>query len=200
MIKMLSAIAAALLISSFHFIISEDEVINAQIVDGVRVYEAEGNGNLYDIAVKFGVSELELQKVNFKDDSQVVNGEKLIIPASISKEEKDLLARLVHAEAKGEPYEGKVAVAHVVLNRVEDERFPDTIQSVIYEKRQFQPVDNGSINEPADNEAEKAVAEALALEDKAGESVFFFNPDLTNSTWLRGKTVTEEIGNHRFAK
>lgn len=200
MIKMLIAIAAAFLISSFHFIISEDEIINAQIVDGVRVYEAEGNGNLYDIAVKFGVSESELQRINFKENTKVASGEKLIIPASLSGEEKDLLARLVHAEAKGEPYEGKVAVAHVVLNRVDDERFPDTIKSVIFEKRQFQPVDNGSINEPADKEAERAVDEALALEDESGESVFFFNPDLTNSTWLRGKTVTEEIGNHRFAK
>jgi len=61
-------------------------------------------------------------------------------------------------------------------------------------------VDNGAINEPADKNAKQAVMEALALEGKGKKSIYFFNPDETSSTWLRSKTVTAEIGKHRFAK
>lgn len=81
---------------------------------------------------KFAVDKKE--KVQASDES-----------AKLTNNEKNLLARLVHAEAKGEPYAGKVAVADVVLNRVENKQFPDSVESVIYQKNAFQPVQNGSI-------------------------------------------------------
>ncbi|MBP2242782.1 N-acetylmuramoyl-L-alanine amidase [Cytobacillus eiseniae] len=198
--KKLAAIFAGFMMLSFHFVLSNDNHMNAEILDSVNVYIVEKGDSLNKIGMEYGVSVQELMKSNHKKSEQIHTGEKLILPKSITNAEQDLLARLVHAEAKGEPYEGKVAVAQVVLNRVEDERFPDTIKEVIYEKRQFQPVDNGSIQEPADSSAKKAVKEALAFNSKENESVFFFNPDLTSSTWLRSKTVTAEIGKHRFAK
>ncbi|GAA0341861.1 cell wall hydrolase [Bacillus carboniphilus] len=118
----------------------------------------------------------------------------------LSKEEKKLLARLVHAEAKGEPFEGKVAVATVVINRVEDEKFPDTLKEVIYQKNAFQPVQNGSINEPADKEAKEAVKEALDEYEKANEDVlYFYNPDTATSDWIFDRKVIEKIGRHAFA-
>ncbi|TXC92979.1 cell wall hydrolase [Metabacillus litoralis] len=118
---------------------------------------------------------------------------------SISKEEKALLARLVHAEAKGEPYVGKVAVANVVINRVEHEQFPDTVREVIYQKNAFQPVQNESIDEAADDEAENAVTEALALNKSEDKSLYFYNPDTATDEWIRTRDVTKVIGNHVFA-
>jgi len=117
----------------------------------------------------------------------------------INEEEKKLLARLVQAEAEGEPFEGKVAVADVVLNRVEHEQFPDTIKDVIYQKNAFEPVQNGSINEPASDEAVKAVEEALIDQDKNEELLYFYNPETATSDWIFSREVVKKIGNHSFA-
>jgi N-acetylmuramoyl-L-alanine amidase len=198
--KKLAAIFAGVMILSFPFFQPDKHKTNAETLDNVDIYTVQKGDSLFDIGMKHGVSEIDLMKLNYKKSEKIEPGEKLILPKTITKEEKDLLARLVHAEAKGEPYEGQVAVALVVLNRVEDNRFPDKIKDVIYEERQFQPVDNGAINEPADKNAKQAVMEALALEGKGKKSIYFFNPDETSSTWLRSKTVTAEIGKHRFAK
>lgn len=198
--KLAVAMLAAVMMLSLQFIQSKDNRIYAETLDHVQIYTVQKGDSLFKVGVKHGVSELELKKVNYLTSNSISPGQKLILPKTITKNEKDLLARLVHAEAKGEPHAGKVAVALVVLNRVEDERFPDDIKAVVYQKRQFQPVDNGAINDPADNESKNAVMEALALKGQSDQSVFFFNPDETSSKWLRTKTVTTVIGNHRFAK
>ncbi|CAM3718536.1 cell wall hydrolase [Mesobacillus thioparans] len=116
----------------------------------------------------------------------------------IKEEEVKLLARLVHAEAKGEPYEGKVAVAEVVLNRVENEQFPDTVKEVIYQKNAFQPVQNGAINKPASEEAIKAVEDALEHENKT-DCLYFYNPETATSKWIFTRDVVKTIGKHAFA-
>ncbi|PWW26888.1 N-acetylmuramoyl-L-alanine amidase [Cytobacillus oceanisediminis] len=117
----------------------------------------------------------------------------------IKEEEKKLLARLVQAEAEGEPFEGKVAVADVVLNRVEHEQFPDTVKDVIYQRNAFEPVQNGSINEPASNEAIKAVEKALIDQEKNEELLYFYNPETATSDWIFSREVIKKIGNHSFA-
>ncbi|WNS76933.1 cell wall hydrolase [Bacillus sp. DTU_2020_1000418_1_SI_GHA_SEK_038] len=198
--KLAAAMLAGLMMLSFQFIQSKNTHVNAETLDHVDIYTVQKGDSLFKIGLKYGVSELEIKEINYLKSKKIHPGQKLILPETISKAEKDLLARLVHAEAKGEPHEGKVAVALVVLNRVEDDRFPDKIKDVIYQKRQFQPVDNGSINEPSGEDSKKAMMEALALQGQGNESIFFFNPDKTNSKWLRTKTVTTVIGNHRFAK
>ncbi|MFT9599125.1 cell wall hydrolase [Mesobacillus sp.] len=116
----------------------------------------------------------------------------------IKEEEVRLLARLVHAEAKGEPYEGKVAVAEVVLNRVEHEQFPDTVKEVIYQRNAFQPVQNGAINKPAGEEAIKAVEDALENENNI-DSLYFYNPETATSQWIFTRDVVKTIGKHAFA-
>ena len=90
-------------------------------------------------------------------------------------QEIELLARLVHAEAKGEPYEGKVAVAATVINRVNSSAYPDTIREVIYQYNhgfQYCPVRNGQINLPADDVALKAAKEALQERSNRWSVVF----------------------------
>jgi N-acetylmuramoyl-L-alanine amidase len=118
-----------------------------------------------------------------------------------SNEELDLLARLVRAEAQGESLQGKIAVACVVLNRVESSTFPNTIKGVIYQKGQFQPVRNGAINKPADQDSIKAVQEAInSSRHLAGASLFFYNPAVAKSRWLDSRTTTVVIGNHVFKR
>ncbi|MBS4218424.1 cell wall hydrolase [Bacillus sp. FJAT-49711] len=123
---------------------------------------------------------------------------------SISQKEKDLFARLVEAEAKGESYKGKVAVATVVLNRVESPKFPDTITGVIKQvvgsTYAFSPVKNGQINKPASDESERAVDEALLRKDRLKDSIYFYNPDIATDKWIRTRDVVKTIGNHVFAK
>lgn len=118
-----------------------------------------------------------------------------------SEYEIDLLARLVRAEAESEPYQGKVAVACVVLNRVDSSAFPNTIKEVIYQKGQFQPVRNGEINKPADVDSIKAVNEALKEKrNVAAGSLFFYNPAIATSRWLDSRATTLVIGHHVFKK
>ncbi|YCA13036.1 cell wall hydrolase [Bacillus sp. AK128] len=117
----------------------------------------------------------------------------------VSEAEKNLLARLVLAEAKGEPYSGKVAVAEVVLNRVEDEQFPNSINEVIYEENQFEPVQNNSIEQAADQESIEAVEEALLVEKHDTVALYFYNPETASDHWIRERQVIDTIGNHVFA-
>jgi N-acetylmuramoyl-L-alanine amidase len=123
---------------------------------------------------------------------------------SISNEEKDLFARLVEAEAKGETYEGKVAVATVVLNRVDSSEFPNSITGVINEvvgdAYAFSPVQNGAINNPASDEAIQAVEEALTRQDQLNDCIYFYNPEIATDEWIRSREVVKTIGNHVFAK
>lgn len=123
---------------------------------------------------------------------------------ALSNEEKDLLARLVEAEAKGESYEGKVAVATIVLNRVESTEFPDTVTDVINEvvgnAYAFTPVQNGEINNPASEESKRAVEEALTKSDYLEGVIFFYNPEIATDTWILSREVVATIGNHVFAK
>lgn len=115
--------------------------------------------------------------------------------------EMDLLARLVRAEAANEPIEGKIAVACVVLNRVDSPRFPNKIREVIYARGQFQPVQNGAINRPADEDSVKAVQAALSENrHSVGNSLFFYNPDISTSHWLDSRVTTVVIGHHVFKK
>lgn len=170
----------------------------AKTLDTVKVHKAKSGETVKEIAVKYGVPAQEIKESNDDGNTKLLKGEKVIVPESVSLQEKELLARLVQAEAKGEPFEGKVAVAAVVLNRVKSDKFPDTIKQVIYQKRQFQPVDNGMINKPAGPDAKKAVNEAIAKDGEVTKALFFFNPHKIKQSWLYSRPAIKDIGNHRF--
>lgn len=173
-------------------------------VEAATVYTVKSGDSLYKIGQAYGVSVQAIQSANQLTSTIIYPGQKLTIPDSIPAAEKDLLARLVHAESKGEPYAGKVAVATVVLNRVDHPDFPNSIRDVIYSKvggyYAFTPVANGQINQPADSEAKRAVEEALAFRGQGSGSLYFYNPKLTTNNWILSRPVTITIGNHRFAK
>ncbi len=119
--------------------------------------------------------------------------------ASIISSDHRLLARLVHAEARGEPYKGKVAVAAVVLNRVRSSSFPNTISGVIYQKGAFSCVNDGQINLAPDDESIRAARDAMNGWDPTGGCLYFYNPKGTSDKWIRTRTVKTVIGNHKFA-
>lgn len=92
-----------------------------------------------------------------------------------------------------------MAVANVVLNRVEDGRFPDSVKSVIYQRNAFEPVLNGSIEKKADRESVEAVEEAVDQNKKETDALFFYNPDIASDDWIKTRKVVKRIGNHVFA-
>ncbi len=166
------------------------------------------------------VARVSKSKIPIKDafHNDIPKIERMVIPAHIamsrgrnipspktsrySTEEIDLLAKLAYAEARGEGIEGMLAVANVVLNRVKDERFPDSIKNVIFQKGQFESVHNGSINNQPNEEAYEAVRKALNGENTVGDAVFFWRPRFVrNAKKVIGyKEVVVKIGKHQFAK
>ncbi|SDI21481.1 cell wall hydrolase [Alteribacillus bidgolensis] len=170
-----------------------------------EAYTVKSGETLWSIGMEHGVSVIELKEVNEKNTLHVNEGEYLQIPEGIYPHERNLLERIVSAEAEGESYAGKVAVATVVLNRVKSDEFPDSIKKVIYEVSptghpSFSPVSDGSINQPADEESKKAVREALAFEGQGSGSLFFYNPAIASNHWIATRETTSVIGNHVFAK
>ncbi len=113
----------------------------------------------------------------------------------------DLLARLVNGEARGESYQGQVAVAAVVLNRVKSPKFPNTIPAVIYQKGQFSCVTDGQFDKPMEKNSTvyKAAKEALSGVDPTNGALYFYNPKTAKSKWLFSLKTVATIGNHRFA-
>ncbi|MGI6213955.1 MAG: spore cortex-lytic enzyme [Christensenellales bacterium] len=110
----------------------------------------------------------------------------------------NLLARCVYAEARGEPYTGQVAVAAVVLNRVKDSRFPNTISGVIYQPYAFTAVADGQINLTPDATATRAAQDALNGWDPTYGCLFYYNPATATNAWIRSKEVRLTIGKHVF--
>lgn len=111
-----------------------------------------------------------------------------------------LLARCVHAEARGEPYIGQVAVAAVVLNRVKHPDFPNTIAGVIYQPWAFTSVNDGQINLEPDQTAINAARDALNGWDPTNGCIYYYNPAKTTNKWIWSRPVMLSIGKHNFAK
>ncbi|NLW46013.1 MAG: spore cortex-lytic enzyme [Firmicutes bacterium] len=111
----------------------------------------------------------------------------------------NLLAKVIHAEAGAESYTGKVAVGGVILNRVQNPRFPQTIAGVVYQPHAFESVSNGIVNRPASRESMKAARDALNGWDPSGGAIYFFNPAKTRNRWIWGRRIINRLGKHVFA-
>lgn len=112
----------------------------------------------------------------------------------------NLLARAISGEARGEPYEGQVAVGAVILNRVDSSDFPNTIAGVVYQSGAFDSVDDGQINMEPTATAVKAAQDAISGWDPTGGCIYFFNPATSTSKWIWSRPVVRVIGKHYFAK
>jgi N-acetylmuramoyl-L-alanine amidase len=178
---------------------------NSQAEAASTTHKVQYGETYWKIAVKYGVPYKSIMTANNASSSYLYAGQNLAIPSStISSTDKDLMARLVRAEAVGEPYAGKVAVATVLLNRVSSPDFPNTVKSVVYQisggHYAFTPVQNGEINKPADAASKRAVNEAIAMRGQGKGSLYFYNPRTAVSKWIFSRPVTVTIGNHRFAR
>jgi N-acetylmuramoyl-L-alanine amidase len=187
-------------------------------------YTVKSGDTLYLIAKRYGISLNSLRAANHKWNDMLYMGQKLTIPVkpgtlanqatpapsvaasgsaviSYTQSDLDLLARLITAEADGEPYSAMVGVGAVVISRVESSQFPNTLSSVIYEKSdgyyQFTPVENGFINKPATDAAKKAAYDALHGSDPSAGALYYFDDSATNK-WLWSKPLKARIGHMVF--
>lgn len=117
-----------------------------------------------------------------------------------SSADYQLLARLISAEARGEPYSGQVAVGAVVLNRVEHPSFPDTIAGVIYQPGAFSCLYDGQFDEPVADSAYSAARDALNGMDPSGGAIYYFNPATATNKWIWSRPLITTIGKHRFCE
>lgn len=187
-----------------------------------QIYSVKSGDSLYLISKKFGITLGQLRVMNNKWDDYIYPSQKLLVPGTAttssssastasnqqagvipySQADVDLLARLINAEAQGEPYSAKVAVGAVIINRVQDSRFPKTISSVIYQVDhgyyQFTPVLNGWIDRPASSESIQAAYEALRGSDPSNGALYYFD-DSTTNTWLWSKPIAARISHMVFA-
>lgn len=181
-------------------------------------YTVKSNDSLYLIAQRYGTTVDALKKANGLPGNSLTVGQVLVIPAgsgsiptstsgciTLNTSDTELLARLVSAESSGEPFEGQVAVAASVLNRLRDPRYPKTIHDIIYQVvngvyYQYSPVLDGRINAPAVSSAYQAVALALNGWDPSLGALGFYNPAKTSNTWVSSLPPTITIGDHVFFK
>lgn len=185
------------------------------------VHTVRAGETLWMIAVRYNTTVAAVAAVNRITNLNIITvGQRLLIPNSgagttpaavpvasragrnFSAAELDLFARLVHAEAAGESFEGQVAVAASVLNRVDSPRYPNTLTAVIFQVEsgfyQYSPVLDGRINLPANESARRAVREAINGRDPSLGATGFFNPAKTSNQWVRQQPVSVVIGNHVF--
>lgn len=117
-----------------------------------------------------------------------------------STSEYNLLARIISAEARGEPYIGQVAVGAVVLNRVEHPSFPSSISGVVYQNGAFSCLYDGQFEKAVSDSAYNAARDALNGMDPTGGAIYYFNPDTATSSWIWSRPYITTIGKHRFCK
>lgn len=110
-----------------------------------------------------------------------------------------LLARTIYAEGRGEPYTGQVAIGAVVLNRVRNAAFPNTISGVVYQKHAFTAVSDGQINLTPNDTAMKAARDAINGWDPTGGALYYYNPAVATSAWIFDRQTITVIGKHVFA-
>ncbi|MBM7854816.1 LysM repeat protein [Desulfohalotomaculum tongense] len=177
-----------------------------------RGYVVMPGDTLYQIALQFHISTQTLIAANNLSQTIIYPGQVLKVPARTStasrggarpaipytKEDLDLLARLITAESRGEPELGKISVGAVVINRVKSPKYPNTIKEVIYQPGQFGPVRSGRINNPALPDCIEAAKKALNGADPTGGALYFFD-NKTGNRFLRSLPVALKQGNLIFA-
>ena len=162
---------------------SVDGVYGAKTTAAVKYFQ---RSNGLSVDGKCGPRTLSALGISVSDTQQSTSGD------------VDLLARLISAEARGEPYTGQVAVGAVVLNRVESPAFPNSMSGVIYQSGAFSCLQDGQFWGTVTDSAYKAARDALNGWDPSGGAIYYFNPDTATSSWIWSRPLITVIGKHRF--
>lgn len=197
-------ITAALLVFMFMFTMA------APVIAAVTHNVVKGD-TLFKISQKYDVSVAALKSENRLKGDTIYPGNKLIIPGgkstpsrnsarSYNQDDVYWLARAVYGEARGESYTGQVAVAAVILNRVESPKFPNTVKGVIFEHLAFTCVADGQIYLDPNATAIKAAREAISGKDPSGGALYYWNPAKATSKWIWSRPIIKTIGNHVFGR
>ena len=117
---------------------------------------------------------------------------------SFSSSDISLLARIISAESRGEPYEGQVAVGAVILNRIEHPSFPNSLSGVVYQPGAFSCLNDGGVNAAVADSAYRAAREAINGSDPSGGAIYYYNPEKSTNKWILSRPVLTVIGKHRF--
>lgn len=117
---------------------------------------------------------------------------------SFTNADVELLAKVISAEARGESYEGQVAVSAVILNRISHPSFPDSLSGVIYQKGAFSCVNDSNWYQAVAESSKRAARDALNGWDPSGGAIYYYNPAKTNDRFMHSRTVIKTIGSHRF--
>lgn len=185
-----------------------------------NTYKVVSGDTLYSIAARNGTTVDAIKMANQLSSDLLSIGQTLKIPTgavaptetsftsdqqtAVNQEEVEWLAKMIYSEARGETFEGQVAIGSVIMNRVKSPLFPNNVKDVLFEKSygyyQFTPAETGVINSATPNEQHiEAAKRAMNGEDPTNGALFFYNPDKTSSSYLRSRTVSTAIGNHVFA-
>ena len=119
--------------------------------------------------------------------------------AGFSSSDVYLLAKTIYAEGRGEPYVGQVAIGAVIMNRIRNSAFPNTVSGVVYQKGAFTAVDDGQINLTPNETAMKAAKDAINGWDPTGGALYYYNPAVATSAWIFERETITVIGKHVFA-
>lgn len=163
-----------------------DGIYGGQTVKAVKLFQSKNGLTVDGVA---GIKTLNAMGIYSTTSS-----------SSSSSADLNLLTRIVYAEARGEVYAGQVAIAAVVLNRVRNSSFPNSIAGVIYQPGAFTAVSDGQINLTPDSTARKAAQDALNGWDPTYGSIYYFNPNTATSSWIWSRPYVITIGKHRFCK
>lgn len=192
--------------------LSSDLIIAGSTLNIPNVHLVQRGDSLYLLAQRYGTSISAIQKANNLSGTMIMVGQRLTIPSrlpssrfgnqtmTVTNQEMELLARAVYSEARGEPYQGQIAVAAVILNRVKHPDFPNSISGVIYEPWAITAVHDGQFWLTPNATAYSATREALAGSDPSGGAVFYYNPVTATNQWIRSRPIVTSIGNHVFAR
>lgn len=173
-------------------------------------YTVKRGDTLSQIANKYNIPLINLKSYNGLNKDTIYPGQVIRLPGnktisasranSFSQDDLYWLSRAVYGEARGESYQGQVAVAAVILNRLKSDKFPNTIKGIIFERLAFTAVSDGQIYLTPNATAIRAAREAMAGNDPTGGALYYWNPAKATSKWIWSRTIIKKIGNHVFAK
>ena len=165
-----------------------DGIYGTQTVEAVKYFQRKNGLTVDGIA---GPNTLKAMGIMTSSSSS---------SSSTNSNDLNLLSRVVYAEARGEPYEGQVAVAAVTLNRVKSSSFPNTLAGVVYQSGAYDAVSDGQINLTPNSTAKKAAQDAMNGWDPSYGALYYFNPATATNKWIWSRPMTVTIGKHRFCK